>query len=212
MLCSVGFASPPDWLKAYSCLSQGEKMRVDVARALCLPQKLVVFDEFTSVVDREVAKVGSYAVSKAVRRQPGRQFVAVTCHCDVVDWLEPDWVFCTDTMEFDRKKRRRSPVELKVCRCGFSMWQIFRQYHYLNGSLGGGVKCYAATYQDKPIAFMAVTHTRMRAHYFRVSRLVVLPDYQGIGGRQTAAQLCCRTLHFTTKPALLSCNEQPPTS
>ena len=33
MLCSVGFASPPDWLKSYDCLSQGEKMRVDIARA-----------------------------------------------------------------------------------------------------------------------------------------------------------------------------------
>ena len=104
MLCSVGFASPPDWLKAYSCLSQGEKMRVDVARALCLPQNLVVFDEFTSVVDREVAKIGSYAVSKAVRRQTGKQFIAVTCHYDVVDWLEPDWVFNTDTMECVKKK------------------------------------------------------------------------------------------------------------
>ena len=104
LLCSVGFASPPDWLKAYSCLSQGEKMRVDVARSLCLPQKRVVFDEFTSVVDREVAKVGSYAVSKAVRRQPGKQFIAVTCHYDVVDWLEPDWVFNTDTMECVKKK------------------------------------------------------------------------------------------------------------
>ena len=110
MLCSVGFASPPDWLKAYSCLSQGEKMRVDVARALCLPQKLVVFDEFTSVVDREVAKIGSYAVSKAVRRQQGKQFIAVTCHYDIVDWLEPDWVFCTDTMEFDRKKGDGRPL------------------------------------------------------------------------------------------------------
>jgi ABC-type phosphate/phosphonate transport system ATPase subunit len=110
MLCSVGFASPPDWLKAYSCLSQGEKMRVDVARALCLPQKLVVFDEFTSVVDREVAKIGSYAVSKAVRRQPSKQFIAVTCHFDIVDWLEPDWVFNTDTMECDRKKEPGRPL------------------------------------------------------------------------------------------------------
>ena len=33
-LCSVGFASPPDWLKSYDALSQGEKMRVDIARAL----------------------------------------------------------------------------------------------------------------------------------------------------------------------------------
>lgn len=105
MLCSVGFASPPDWLKSYDCLSQGERMRVDIARALCLPQKDIVFDEFTSVVDREVAKVSAFAISKAVRRQKEKRFVAVTCHYDVVDWLDPDWVFCTDTMEFSRKKK-----------------------------------------------------------------------------------------------------------
>jgi ABC-type ATPase with predicted acetyltransferase domain len=95
-LCSVGFASPPDWLKSYDCLSQGEKMRVDVARALCSGKNFIVFDEFTSVVDREVAKLAAFAISKAVRRQKGKRFIAVTCHYDVVDWLEPDWVFCTD--------------------------------------------------------------------------------------------------------------------
>jgi len=79
-------------------------MRVDIARALCLEQKLIVFDEFTSVVDREVAKVSAYAISKAVRRQSDKRFIAVTCHYDVVDWLEPDWVFNTDTMEFIKKK------------------------------------------------------------------------------------------------------------
>ncbi len=110
LLCSVGFASPPDWLKAYSCLSQGEKMRVDIARAMCLPQKIIVFDEFTSVVDREVAKIASYAISKAIRRDRNKKFIAVTCHYDVVDWLDPDWVFCTDSMEFDRKKESGRPL------------------------------------------------------------------------------------------------------
>lgn len=113
LLCSVGFASPPDWLKAYRCLSQGEKMRVDIALALCLPQKLVVFDEFTSVIDRDVAKIASYAISKAVRREKKRKFIAVTCHYDVVDWLDPDWVFCTDTMVFDRKKGFGRPLRAK---------------------------------------------------------------------------------------------------
>jgi len=61
------------------------------------------------------------------------------------------------------------------------MWQMFRQYHYLNGSLGAGVRCYVAKYQDRPVAFIAVVHTRMKRNYYRVSRLVVLPDYQGIG-------------------------------
>jgi ABC-type ATPase with predicted acetyltransferase domain len=112
MLCSVGFASPPDWLKSYDCLSQGEKMRVDIARALCLEQPQVVFDEFTSVVDREIAKVSAFAISKAVRRSK-KQFIAVTCHYDVVDWLEPDWVFCTDTMEFSRKKEVGRPLTSK---------------------------------------------------------------------------------------------------
>ena len=61
------------------------------------------------------------------------------------------------------------------------MWQMFRQYHYLNGKLGAGVRCYTAVHKDKPIAFIAVACTKMRAKYYRVSRLVVLPDYQGIG-------------------------------
>ena len=58
---------------------------------------------------------------------------------------------------------------------------MFRQYHYLNGSLGAGIRCYTAIYQEKPVAFIAVACVRMKAKYYRVSRLVVLPDYQGIG-------------------------------
>ena len=61
------------------------------------------------------------------------------------------------------------------------MWKMFRHYHYLNGSLPSTARCYTAIYQDKPIAFIAVVSIRMRAKYYRVSRLVVLPDYQGIG-------------------------------
>ncbi len=58
---------------------------------------------------------------------------------------------------------------------------MFRNYHYLNGQLGAGVRCYTAIYNEKPVAFMAVACIRMKAKYYRVSRLVVLPDYQGIG-------------------------------
>ena len=66
------------------------------------------------------------------------------------------------------------------------MWQIFREHHYLNTErLGAGVRCYVAKLGEKPVAFIAVNHTRMKSNYFRVSRLVVLPDYQGIGiGKQ----------------------------
>jgi GNAT superfamily N-acetyltransferase len=58
---------------------------------------------------------------------------------------------------------------------------MFRQYHYLNSTLGAGVRCYSALYQGKPVAFIAVACVHMKTKYYRVSRLVVLPDYQGIG-------------------------------
>lgn len=96
MFYAVGFGSVPSWLKPYSVLSNGEKMRVDLARAL-LENDFVVFDEFTSVVDRQVAQTASIAVSKAVRRAD-KKFIAVSCHYDILNWLEPDWVFDTNTM------------------------------------------------------------------------------------------------------------------
>jgi GNAT superfamily N-acetyltransferase len=58
---------------------------------------------------------------------------------------------------------------------------MFRQYHYLSGSIAKHARCYVAVYQDKPVAFVAVMHIHMRSRYYRVHRLVVLPDYQGIG-------------------------------
>lgn len=96
---SVGFASPPSWLKPYGVLSNGEKMRVDLARAIMERGVRFAFDEFTSVVDRRVAQTGSAAIAKAVRKRGG-QFVAVTCHHDVTEWLEPDWIYDTDQQRF----------------------------------------------------------------------------------------------------------------
>ncbi len=91
-LSSVGFSSPPSWIKPFHVLSNGEQFRATMARAIMDPRPLVVIDEFTSVVDRTVAKIGSNAIAKAVRAREGKQFVAVTCHDDVLDWLQPDWV------------------------------------------------------------------------------------------------------------------------
>lgn len=96
---SVGFSSPPSWLKPYSVLSNGEKMRCDLAKCILEEKEVIVFDEFTSVVNREVAKTGSYAISKAVRKL-NKKFIAVACHKDIIDWLEPDWIYNTDEQRF----------------------------------------------------------------------------------------------------------------
>jgi ABC-type ATPase with predicted acetyltransferase domain len=76
---------------------------------------MFVFDEFTSVVDRNIACIGSRAMQKAIRRAD-KKFIAVTCHYDVEDWLLPDWVFNTDTMTFtaysadDLKKKKKHRI------------------------------------------------------------------------------------------------------
>ena len=102
---SVGFSSPPSWLKPYNVLSNGEKMRVDLANGILSNKDIIVFDEFTSVVNREVAKIGSFAIQKAIRKQ-NKKFIAVSCHYDIINWLEPDWIFCTDDMSFTRLKKK----------------------------------------------------------------------------------------------------------
>lgn len=99
MFTSVGFASPPNWLRPYSVLSNGEKMRCDLAYALLDGEDIVVYDEFTSVVNRQVAKAASFAISKCVRRN-NKKFVAVSCHDDITEWLQPDWIYNTDTKCF----------------------------------------------------------------------------------------------------------------
>lgn len=96
---SVGFSSPPSWLKPYSVLSNGEKMRCDLANCILQEKEIIIFDEFTSVVNREVAKTGSYAISKAVRKLK-KKFIAVACHKDIIEWLEPDWIYNTDEQRF----------------------------------------------------------------------------------------------------------------
>lgn len=93
----VGFNTPKSWLKPYNVLSTGERMRVDLANALLSKSVPIVFDEFTSVVDRTVAKTASLCVQKAIRKL-NKKFIAVTCHRDVLNYLQPDWVFDTDSM------------------------------------------------------------------------------------------------------------------
>ncbi len=181
-LTAVGFSSPPGWIKPYTVLSNGEKFRCDLARALAWNDQITVFDEFTSVVDRNVAKIASAAIGKGVKsyKIPGR-FVAVTCHYDIMEWLEPDWVLDMADGTVSRRSLRRPEIHLQVFRCGRDAWPLFARHHYLSGSLSQGVKCYVAVWGKEPVAFCAVISLMGHVGRRRISRIVTLPDYQGIG-------------------------------
>jgi GNAT superfamily N-acetyltransferase len=143
---------------------------------------IVAFDEFTSVVDRNVARVAAAAVAKGIRAGwIGCRFVAVTCHYDVTEWLAPDWVIDMATATFSRRRLRRPPIELEIFRCRRGAWQMFARHHYLSGALAQYARCFLALWNGAPVAFCATVSLVGRKNRWRISRIVTLPDYQGIG-------------------------------
>jgi len=187
LLSAVGFSSPPAWLRPFHVLSTGQQFRVTLARllaeALADPAApLVVLDEYTSVVDRTVAQVGSAAAARAVRGHNLR-FVAVTCHDDVIPWLQPDWVYQPAEGRFEwRSLRRRPRVRLDVVRCQASAWPLFAKNHYLSDGLCRSSYCFLATWGNRPVVFSAwLPFLGSGPPTRREHRTVCLPDYQGIG-------------------------------
>jgi len=183
-LSSVGFSSPPSWTKPFHVLSNGEKFRANLARALVDVRPTIAIDEFTSVVDRTVGKIGSHAVSKAIRRQPGRRLIAITCHDDVTEWLQPDWIIEPHVGGFHwRSVQQRPSIELEIVRCDYSAWKWFAPHHYLDANLAKGARCFAGLIDGQPAGFAALRnfpHPSLKRTQ-AVSRVVALPDFQGFG-------------------------------
>lgn len=182
LLSSVGFSSPPAWLRPYGVLSTGEQFRVTLARALAeAGTDIIVMDEFTSVVDRRVAQIGSAALAQTVRRN-AQQFIAVTCHYDVEAWLQPDWIYQPDVQRFHwRALQRRPPIALRLTRCGPEGWRRFRQHHYLNTQLNPRARCFLTWVEDEPVGFTAVLPMMGFTGRWREHRTVCLPEFQGVG-------------------------------
>ena len=178
---AVGLNSIPTWLKPYCVLSNGEKFRADMARRL---KSGAVIDEFTSVVNRDVAISCSCSIEKYIRQNKLTNIVFCSCHDDIIPYLSPTWVYNTDTHEFyNGRYLCRPKLEIKVYQCDKRLWDMFKKYHYLSGDLNGASTCYVATYHDRPVAFMALLTLcgRNVVHAWREHRVVVLPDFQGMG-------------------------------
>lgn len=182
LLSSVGFSTPPAWLRPFGVLSTGEQFRVTLARALAeAGTGIAVIDEFTSVVDRKVAQIGSAALAKTVRRNKQR-FIAVTCHTDVEAWLQPDWIYQPHLAEFQwRELQRRPSIDLTLRRCGLDAWPRFREHHYLNTQLNRNARCFLTMIGNDPVGFTAVLPLMGFRGRWREHRTVCLPEYQGVG-------------------------------
>ena len=219
LLSAVGFSSPPAWLRPFFVLSTGQQFRVTLARLLAESPELAVMDEYSSVVDRTVAQIGSAALAKVVR-QRGQRFIAATCHDDVEEWLQPDWVYRPAENVFAwRCLRRRPPITLNVFRCQTSTWRLFAAHHYLSHALNPSAACFLAVWRERPVAFSAwLPFVGAGPSARREHRTVTLPDFQGVGiGNVLSALIASmwkalgyRALSTTTHPAMMRARQKSP--
>lgn len=204
LLSSVGFSDPPSWVRPYHVLSTGEQFRVGMARHLAeyvAGGPATVVDEFTSVVDRTVAQIGSAAIARTVRTRK-QQLIAVTCHEDVEAWLQPDWIYRPGLNTFVWRSLQRPPsLELRVARVHHRAWSLFRHHHYLDTDLNTSALCFVAFWQDRPVAFVAaLSFPHPVRPGWRLHRLVCLPDYQGVGIGVALADAISAMLRTTGRP------------
>lgn len=182
-LCAVGLNSIPTWCKPRNVLSVGEGFRVDLARKL---KDNCVIDEFTSTVDRNVALSCCSSISKYIRSKNIKKCVFVSCHKDFIDVLCPDYVIDLDEKAiYDTRRLPRRNFELQIYSRTDKeqIWNIFRQHHYLSGDLNKASNMYISLFNNEIVGMCAILPqpNGYCINGFRVHRLVILPDYQGLG-------------------------------
>lgn len=214
-LSAVGLGDVPSWLRPFHVLSNGEQFRAGLARVVCDEPARVVIDEFSSVVDRQIARIGALAFAKAWRRTPGKA-VLLSCHYDVLEWIEPDWVLDTSTGQFTgRGLWRRPRIELSIHKTDWRFWPMFEPHHYLKLPRMIASDCYVGTIAGEPVCHVAVS-PKFQSGHMRACRLVVMPEWQGAGvGTRFLDDVCerqlggenrwgrkCPTLFHTSHPGL----------
>ena len=187
LLLSCGLRTIPAWFRPPATLSNGERHRFEMA--VSLDQGINTIDEFTSVVDRDTAKSLAYSVRKYYDRQnDSKPLYIASCHRDIVEWLDPDYVYDTDLCVLENRRSlhrlgRRPAIVLTIRSASSTYWRLFGKYHYLDTALAKGAHCYVGLIDNKPVVFGAVLHSTSGTlrSYWRGHRTVVLPEFQGLG-------------------------------
>jgi hypothetical protein len=188
LLNSIGLSSVPVWLRPFHLLSNGEQYRATLAYLVASAKdgETILVDEYTSVVDREVAKAMSFALQKYIRKT-NKKIILASCHYDILEWLMPDWI-CEPQKggvlkRCDYLRQGRPNIELQVHRVEYDTWNFFKQHHYLTEECSKSCKFFLFTWNGKPVGINAVI-PQPSGHFdngVRESRIVILPEYQGLG-------------------------------
>ena len=193
MLAGVGLTSVPCWIRPAYTLSNGQKARAECALQMAKHgEEVTVIDEWTSVVDRKVAKVMSHCISKHARKTK-KKIVLLACHYDIIEWLNPDWIIDCNKQEFTNRRslcqdfKRDEQLKFEIREVDKSTWKYFSRYHYLSEKMPGGfIKTFGLFHGDNQIGFQCfanyVPHRdKTKPKQMHSNRTVIHPDYAGFG-------------------------------
>lgn len=181
LLMRLGLSSIPSLCRPYHVLSTGEKHRADIAKTL---KDGCVIDEFTSVCNRDLAQSISVGVRNVIDHFGYKNVVIATCHEDVINWLEPDWVANTLTRRLVEGRSERQPSHFRVLPCSIEAWAVFSEHHYLSSEINKSAHCWLLVNESNTLCGFASAipfPSRDLRNAWRGHRTVILPDFQGMG-------------------------------
>lgn len=205
MLCGVGLTAVPCWIRPAYTLSNGQRARAECALQMARDDiEMIVIDEWTSVVDRTVAKVMSHCIQKHARKT-GKKIVLMSCHYDVFEWLNPDWVIDANKQTYENRRllwqnyQRTERIEFQIYETDRSTWKYFSRYHYLSDSYPGGyTKTYGLFINGNQVGFQCfanyVPHRKGTKMILHSNRVVIHPDYCGFGLGLRMTDACAEKL------------------
>lgn len=192
MLSGIGLTSVPCWIRPVKTLSNGQRARAEAALLMSKNYSIIAIDEWTSVVDRTVAKVMSHCIQKHARKQ-NKRIVLMSCHYDVVEWLNPDWIIdCNEQKFINRRslsceeRKRKEQLRFDIREIDKQSWRYFSKYHYLSEKLPGGRNYIFGLFSgENQIGFQCFSNyvpiRKGTTAIYHSNRTVIHPDYAGMG-------------------------------
>jgi len=191
ILNGIGLTSVVCWIRPVKTLSNGQRARAEAALLMTQENEISIIDEWTSVVDRTVAKVMSFCVQKYARKH-NKKLILLSCHNDIIEWVKPDWIIDCNKQEFILPKSKdfffteREKINFTIRKVGRESWKYFSKYHYLSERLPGGqIYTFGLFYKENQIGFQCfanyVPYKKNYKKIYHFNRTVIHPDYVGLG-------------------------------
>jgi len=193
-LSMIGLGDAFLFLNKYCNLSDGQKARYKLLKCLLSNKKVIIVDEFLATLDRESAQVVCYNLQRVLRTRfkDIKLFVATT-HRDLCDYLRPDIyinkLYGPEVEYCINKEISEENIFKKDCTVyfdkaeGLKLWrERFAKFHYRSHDIPFVKDIALLKMKDDIIGIIVYKFaTNKKCETARVSRVVILPKYRGVG-------------------------------